>query len=96
MRIELSGWQVRDAIRHYLEVNHGLDIQDEDMEEMEHEFMYRSIAYKKHKNGKVIKDENGRMIVDEENTRTVCSSAFVDEYKSTFHFYLLPTQGGER
>ena len=93
MRIELSGGQVRDAIRNYLSDNYGLDIQDEDMEEMEHEFMYRSIAYKKYKNGKVMRDENGRMIVDEENTRTVCSSGFVDEYDSHFHFYLMPTQG---
>lgn len=40
-----------------------------------------------------MRDENGRMIVDEENTRTVCSSGFVDEYDSHFHFYLMPTQG---
>ena len=94
MRIELSGWQVRDAIRHYLEVNYGLDIHDDEyMEEMQHEFMYRNIAYKKHKNGKVMKDENGRMIVDEENTKTVISSGFVDEYDSTFYFYLMPTKG---
>ena len=93
MRIELSGWQVRDAIRNYLSDNYGMDIYDEDMEDMEHEFMYRSIVYKKYKNGKVMKDENGRMIVDEENTKTVISSGFVDEYDSTFYFYLMPTKG---
>ena len=90
MRIELSGWQVRDAIRNYLSDNYGMDIYDEDMEDMEHEFMYRSIVYKKYKNGKVMKDENGRMIVDEENTKTVISSGLVDEYDSTFYFYLMP------
>ena len=94
MRIELSGWQVRDAIRNYLSDNYGLDIHDdEEMEEMQHEFMYRNIAYKKHKNGKVMKDENGRPIVDKENTRTVCSSAYVDEYDSTFYFYLMSIKG---
>ena len=93
MRIELRGWQVRDAIVDYLRDNYGLDIQEEDMEEMEHEFRYRSIAYKKYKNGKTMKDEHGRMIIDEENTRTVCSSAYVDELESDFHFYLMPTRG---
>ena len=93
MRIELSGWQVRDAIRNYLSDNYGLDLMDEDMEDMEHEFMYRSIAYKKYKNGKIMKDENGRMIIDEENTRTVINSGLVDEYDSHFHFYLNPTRG---
>ncbi len=45
MRIELSGWQVRDAIRNYLSDNYGLDIPDDEMmEEMQHEFMYRNIV----------------------------------------------------
>ncbi len=44
MRIELSGWQVRDAIRNYLDDNYGIELMDEDMEDMEHEFMYRSIT----------------------------------------------------
>ena len=94
MRIELRGWQVREAIRDYLSDYYGLKIcDDEDMEEMVHEFRYQSIAYKKHKNGKIMKDESGRPIIDQENTRHVCSSAHVDEYESDFHFYLMPTRG---
>ena len=49
MRIEVTGWQVRDAIRHYLSDNYGLDLVDEDMEDMEHEFSYRKIVFKRHR-----------------------------------------------
>jgi len=92
MRIEVTGWQVRDAIRHYLSDNYGLDLVDEDMEDMEHEFSYRKIVFKKHKNGKVMKDKDGYRIVDEEKSSTVYSSASLDEYGSMFTMFIMPTE----
>lgn len=92
MRIEVTGWQVRDAIRNYLSDNYGLDLMDEDMEDMEHEFSYRKIVFKKHKNGKVMKDKDGHRIIDEEKSSLVYSSASLDEYGSMFTMFIMPTE----
>ena len=86
MEIKLDGWEIREAIKRYIEAKHDLEI---DFSEMFgypcFEYIEREIVHKKHKNGKVKKNKDGMWLIDESKTKYVTKYAkFTDESNISF------------
>tara|TARA_Y100000592_G_scaffold27384_1_gene43506 strand:- start:323 stop:637 length:315 start_codon:yes stop_codon:yes gene_type:complete len=87
MKIELSYFEIKDAIQEYLEKHHGLsvnlDVYDSECQ-LEDGAMYidyreRDKVFKKYKNGKVVKNEYGNPVVDWELSKFVKKSISFDD-----------------
>ena len=68
MNISLYQFELQAAIALYLEKEHGFTINTDDIEYTSIEYQEREQVFKKHKNGKVMKDEHGHPEVDWENS----------------------------
>lgn len=69
MEIKLSIWEVETAITEYLNKEYGLDIEESTRDTpMNLEIKRPTYAYKKHKNGKFVKDKHGHKVFDYANT----------------------------
>ena len=87
MRIELDGWEIREAIEGYINAKHDLDIDFSEMFEYPcFEYTEREIVHKKHKNGKVKKDKDGMWIIDESKTKYVAKYGEVTDESSISFF----------
>ena len=68
MNISLYQFELQYAIALYLEKEHNIVINTDDIDYTSIDYQEREEVFKKHKNGKVIKDKNGHSEVDWENS----------------------------
>ena len=88
MEIKLDGWEIREAIKGYIEAKHNLEIEFSEMFSYPClEYTEREIVHKKHKNGKVKKDKDGMWIIDESKTKYVTKYAEVTD-ESNISFFI--------
>ena len=92
MRLKIDQWEVLHAIERYLKDEYGVeyDITEglEDNPVIEYQETVR--AFKKHKNGRVVKNEHGFPIIDYSKTRYENRSCAWSETDS-ITFYLAPS-----
>ena len=68
MNISLYQFELHEAIALYIKKGHGISINTEHIEYTSIEYQEREQVFKKHKNGKVVKNEHGHPQVDWENS----------------------------
>ena len=68
MNISLYQFELQYAIALYLEKEHNIVINTDDIDYTSIDYQEREEVFKKHKNGRVIKDENGHSEVDWKNS----------------------------
>lgn len=88
MEIKLNSWDINEAIVDYLKKKHDLDIDFESMHDYPcFKYTEREVVYKRHKNGKVKKNQDGLWLIDDKQTKYVTKYAEVSD-DSCISFYL--------
>lgn len=70
MQVELYDWEVKEAIADYMKKEYGMDFNTDHIDQAEIEYLEVEKVYKKHKNGKIVKNAYGNPEVDWENSPT--------------------------
>ena len=68
MNISLYQFELQEAIALYLKKEHNVVIDTDDIDYTSIDYQEREEVFKKHKNGRVVKNENGYPEVDWENS----------------------------
>jgi len=68
MNISLYQFELQEAIALYLKKEHGFTIKTDDIDYTSIDYQEREEVFKKHKNGRVVKNEHGYPEVDWENS----------------------------
>lgn len=88
MEIKLNSWDINEAIVDYIKKKHDLDIDFKSMHDYPcFKYTEREVVYKRHKNGKVKKNQDGLWLIDEKQTKYVTKYAEVSD-DSCISFYL--------
>ena len=92
MIVKLYDWEIKQAIAEYIKRDYGMDFDTENIESSVLKYYEVEKVYKKHKNGRLIKDKHGFPKVDWENSPRVTKHADFDE-GSSVTFWLLNLEG---
>ena len=68
MNISLYQFELQEAIALYLEKEHNIVLDTDDIDYTSIDYQEREEVFKKHKNGRVVKNEHGHPQVDWENS----------------------------
>ena len=68
MNISLYQFELHEAIALYLKKEHNIVLDTDDIDYTSIDYQEREEVFKKHKNGRVVKNENGYPEVDWENS----------------------------
>jgi len=85
MKITLKSYEVIDSILEKIKEKYGMNIDRQAVAESSVECQEREYAYKKYKNGRLKKDENGCKIIDYEKSKWITKT--VDFYDAELHLY---------
>ena len=70
MLIQISNFEVQEALEEYLKNKYDFNLSLDMCDCFEIEYINTENIYKKHKNGKVVKDQKGFPIIDDTKTET--------------------------
>ena len=56
MQVELYDWEAKEAIADYMKKEYGMDFNTDHIDQAEIEYLEVKKVYKKHKNGKIVKN----------------------------------------
>ncbi len=96
MNITLYQYEVVEAIQEYLTQKYDMDVdlQDNSIDWPCIEYTETETPYKKHKNGRVMKDADGYKILDHENSKRITKHITIGE-EDEITFYLEPRNNYE-
>ena len=76
MRISLSTYEVIEAVADFVQTKYSMTVDSDLITESSLEYQEREYVYKKHKNGRLKKDENGYRIVDHDKSKWITKFIF--------------------
>jgi len=94
MKIELHDWEVKEAIADYVKKEYGMNFNTDHIDCSEFEYQETERVYKKHKNGRVVKNKDGLPVVDWKNSPRVTKHADFHE-GSSINFWLFNFEGSD-
>jgi hypothetical protein len=96
MIIKLYDWEIKEAIADYVKKEYGMSFNTNHIDCSEFEYEETEKVYKKHKNGKIVKNEYGHPEVDWENSLRVTKIADFHEGSSvSLYLYSLGESNNE-
>ena len=96
MIIKLYDWEVKEAIADYTKKEYGINFNTDHIDCSEFEYEETERVYKKHKNGRVVKNTYGLPVVDWKNSPKVSKTADFHEGSSiTVYLLNLERSGNE-